>query len=232
MLQKITLSVVVALLLIFNCFVILKMDQEYSRGARLASTSVIFFLLLWQNSYSKKMVSAFLLLLLSDILLFYYEYPLVNMLTFLSRTVAYSLLILAVVPELRNLRTNLFQKLVFIFVLVLNGSMLVVLMDMVPDKFLYTGLDYLFYAYGSVMIGMVIAAVSYSNRYANKISFYYTGALLCLVFADVSSFIGYYLEFDAFYVPDRIFYLLGIAGLVRFASFSRSHKAVPQLESL
>lgn len=90
------------------------------------------------------MVSAFLLLVLSDILLFYYEYPLVNMLTFLSRTVAYSLLILAVVPELRNLRTNLFQKLVFVFVLVLNGSMLVVLMDMVPDKFLYTGLDYLF----------------------------------------------------------------------------------------
>lgn len=178
------------------------------------------------------MLSAFCLLLASDILLFQYEDPSLNMLTFFSRMGAYSLLIYTVVPELRNLKTSTFQKIVFLLVFGLNASMLVVLMDMVPGKFLYPGLDYLFYAYGSVMIGMVIAAVSYSNRYANKISFYYTAATLCLVFADISSFIGYYLEFPDFYFADRFFYILGIVSLTRFATFRRVHEAVPQLETL
>jgi len=43
---------------------------------------------------------------------------------------------------------------------------------------------------------------------------------------------AYYLEFHEFYFPDRFFYILGIAGLVKFASFARSHEAVAELESL
>lgn len=232
MFKKVLITVIVLALLLANCFIIFEYSQDYSRWARLASTSVIFIILLWQNRYSKKMLSAFCLLILSDILLFHYEEPTINMLTFFSRMGAYALLIYAVVPELRNLQTSSFQKIVFLLVFGLNASMLVVLMDMVPGKFLYPGLDYLFYAYGSIMIGMVIAAVSYSNRYANKISFYYTAATLCLVFADISSFIGYYLEFPDFYFADRIFYIVGIASLTRFATFRRVHEAVPQLETL
>ena len=232
MFKKIIIIAIVLALLLANCIVISNYSQDYSRWARLASTAVIFIILLWQNSYSKKMLSAFCLLLISDILLFQYEDPTINMLTFFSRMGAYVLLIYAVIPELKNLQTSNFQKLVFLVVFGLNASMLVILMDMVPEKFLYPGLDYLFYAYGSIMIGMVIAAVSYSNRYANKISFFYTGATICLVFADISSFIGYYLEFPDFYLADRVFYILGIASLTRFATYSRTHEAVPQLETL
>lgn len=171
-------------------------------------------------------------MLISDLLLFYYENSLANTATFLMRVSAYIMLVLAVAPELKNLKTNIFQKMVFVVVFVLNLGMLFMLVDMVPAKFGYPFLNVLFYAYGVSMITMVIAAISYSNRYSNKTSFYYTAGTLSLVFSDITSFIAYYLEFYEFYYPDRIFYILGIAGLVKFTTFARSHEAVTELERL
>ncbi|GAA4315867.1 hypothetical protein GCM10023164_12200 [Christiangramia aestuarii] len=172
------------------------------------------------------------MLLLSDTLLFSYEDSLANTATFLLRISAYLMLVFTVLPELKNLKSSLFQKLIFFVVFVLNLGMLFMLVDMVPPKFGYPYLNVLFYAYGISMITMLIAAISYSNRYSNKTSFYYTAASLCLVFSDITSFIAYYLEFYEFYFPDRIFYILGIAGMVKFATFARSHEAVAELESL
>ncbi len=226
------LLIATVLLLFTNCYVIFEYDQDASRWARLISTSIFFGLLLWRDSYSRKMMSVFILFIIADVLLFYYEYAWVNTFTFLARISAYTLLVLAVIPELKKLKTNLFQKIIFVLVFGLNLAMLFILLDMVPEKFAYPYLDSLFFIYGIVMIAMVIASISYSNRYANKTSFFFTAATLCLVFSDITSFIAYYLEFNEFYFPDRFFYLLGIAGLVKFAGFSRSHEAVPELESL
>lgn len=232
MLPKSLLPVITLVLVLVNCFVIYEYAQDASRWARLISTSVIFLILLWQNSFSKRILTAFCLMLISDLLLFYYENSLANTATFLMRVSAYIMLVLAVAPELKNLKTNIFQKMVFVVVFVLNLGMLFMLVDMVPAKFGYPFLNVLFYAYGVSMITMVIAAISYSNRYSNKTSFYYTAGTLSLVFSDITSFIAYYLEFYEFYYPDRIFYILGIAGLVKFTTFARSHEAVTELERL
>lgn len=226
------LPVITLVLILVNCFVIYQYGQDASRWARLISTSLFFFVLLWQNSFSKRILSAFFLMLISDLLLFYYENSLVNTATFLIRISAYIMLIMAVAPELKNLKTNIFQKLVFLVVFALNLGMLFTLVDMVPAKFGYPFLNVLFYGYGIAMITMVIAAISYSNRYSNSTSFFYTAATLCLVFSDITSFIAYYLEFNEFYYPDRIFYILGIAGIVKFTTFARSHEAITELESL
>ncbi|MCG9972942.1 hypothetical protein [Christiangramia crocea] len=232
MLSSSLLSVVTPMLLVLNCYIIYEYDQDISRWARVLSTAVFFLILLWQNSRSKRFLSAFVLLLISDLLLFYYEFVLGNAAAFIARISAYVLLVLMISPELRQLRTNLFQKFIFVVVLGLNLAMLIMLVGMVPLKFKYPFLDMLFYAYGMSMISMVIAAISYSNRYSNRTSFFFTAATLCLVFSDITSFIAYYLEFSEFYFPDRIFYIMGIAGLVKFSSFSRSHKAVAELGSL
>ena len=232
MLSKASLTATTAILLGANLYIIFAYDLELSRWARLISTSVFFFLLVWRRSFSKRMLFAFLLLMVSDLGLFYYEYPPVNAITFLMRISAYILLVLVVAPELKGLKTNLFQKILFAIVFVLNLAMLYMLVGMVPEQYLYPGLNNLFYAYGISMIMMVIAAISYSNRYSDKTSFYFTAATLCLVFSDITSFIAYYLKFYEFYFPDRFFYILGIAGLVKFTTFARSHEAVTELESL
>lgn len=232
MLSRSVLLAITLILLIANFYVIFEYDLELSRWARLISTGIFILILLWRKTYSKIMLSAFFLLLISDLLLFYYENSIANAATFLMRISAYTLLVFVVVPELKNLKASLFQKFIFVVVFVLNLGMLYMLVDMVPGQFVYPGLNILFYAYGISMIMMVIAAISYSNRYSDKTSFYFTAATLCLVFSDITSFIAYYLEFYEFYFPDRFFYILGIAGLVKFSSFARSHEAVTELESL
>lgn len=229
---KLLLTVVIAFLLIANCYVLFSYDLEISRWARLLSTGLIFAILLWQKSYDKRILGVFSLLLISDCLLFYYENTWMNAITLLVRISAYILMAFVVGPELKNLQTSVFQKILFVIVLGLNLWMLYFLVDMVPEKFYYDHLDKLFYIYGISMILAVIMAISYSNRYANKTSFFYTAAILAMVFSDISSFIAYYLEFDEFFFADRIFYLLSIAAMVKFATFSRNHKAVPELESL
>lgn len=232
MLSKKLLPAITLGLLLVNCFVIFEFDQDASRWARLLSTGLLFIVLIWQGGLSAKIMSAFCLFICSDVLLFYYENPIASSVTFLMRISAYLLLAFVVVPELKNLKSSLFQKIIFFIVFILNLGMLIMLVDMVPAKFVYPFLNILFYAYGISMITLVIAAISYSNRYSNTTSFYYTAATLCLVFSDITSFIAYYLEFYEFYYPDRIFYILGVAGLVKFATFARSHEAVTELESL
>jgi uncharacterized membrane protein len=189
-------------------------------------------MLVLQRSNSKKVRSIFALFLIADILLFFYEQVLFNALTFIVKISAYILLSLLVVPELKKLKTNLFQKILFLAILGLNLAMLVSLVKMVPEKFNYPYLNVLFFAYGMAMMAMIITAVSYSNRYASNPSFYYTAATLFIVFADITSFIAYYLEFYEFFYADRIFYLLSLLALVKFASLDRKHSAVSELENI
>ncbi len=229
---KTTLFVTILLLLGLNFYVIDHFDLNLSRWARLITTAAVFLLLIFQKNPRKLLSVVFLLLLGSDILLFFYENRYLNMLTFLLRSSSYLCLVLIVLPELQNLRTSLFQKIIFAGALGLNLYMLMVLVEMVPREFVYPHLDLLFYLYGLAMISMVIASISYSNRYASRTSFYYTAGTLCLVFADISSFIAYYLEFQHFYFADRFFYVLGLTSLVKFVSFSESHQTVPELERL
>ena len=230
--SKITLPAAGIALLILNFVVIYRFNLDYSRGSRLFSTVMVFLLLILKGSEYKRILISFSLFVLADILLFYYENDLFNALTFLTRTSAYILLILVVVPELKGLKANLFQKSLFVVVFCLNFGMLVLLVDMVPSTFHYDTMEFLFYLYGLAMMGMVIAAISYSNRFSSRKSFYFASATLCLVFSDITSFIAYYLDFHLFYFADRFFYILAILGLLKFASLSENHQAVAGLERL
>lgn len=232
MLSNKLLLLIVLPLLIFNCLVISQNEIDLNRWSRLISTGLIFILLLLQNSYSKKVLSIFILFLISDVFMFFYENIFFNALTFLVKISAYTLLTFVVVPELKKIKTNLFQKILFMAILGLNLAMLVTLVEMVPEKFIYPYLDILFFAYGMAMMAMVITAISYSNRYASNPSFYYTAAALFVVFSDITSFIAYYLEFYEFFYADRIFYVLSLLVLVKFASLERDHAAVTELENI
>lgn len=224
--------IAVLVLLLFNAYVIYIYGLDVSRWARLFTTIAFLLILFLKENSGKKIIAVFTLLLSSDILLFVYETALGNAGTFLLRIAAYLMIIYLVVPELRNLKANIFQRLIFLVVFSLNFGMLYMLVDMIPPKFEYSFSNFLFYIYGISMMLMVIAAVSYSNRFSNKISFYYTAAVLCLVFSDITSFIAYYLGFSEFYYPDRIFYIIGVAALVKFSAFERDHQPAANLESL
>ena len=195
------------------------------RWGRLISTFLVFLILIWKHRSEKLLLSAILLLLMSDVLLLNYENMYINTATFPLRIAAYSTIVLVIFPEIKTLKMSIIQKVVFAIVFSLNIAMLYVLVDMIPEKYDYPHLNFLFYIYGS-------AAISYSNIYSDATAFFFTAGALCLVFSDIMSFIAYYLEFYEFYYPDRFFYILGIISLVKFATFSRNHEPVFDMERL
>jgi hypothetical protein len=111
---------------------------------------------------------------------------------------------------------NLIQKIVFTLALALNLYLLYTLVDMMPTGEYNLLFNAMFYLYGLAIIICVSAAVSYSNRYANKPSIIFLAAVLCLVFSDLTYFIGFNLNFSEFFVADRIFNILGIALILHF----------------
>lgn len=198
----------------------------------MTSTFIFLSFLLCQGKFEKRMLQIFILLVLSDVMLFYYENHLVNTATFIVRIIAYVGIITLVFPELKNIRTNVLQKFFFIGIFGVNLGMLLLLVEMIPDKYRYPMLDSLFYCYGISMMILISVAVTYNNRFSDKRSIFYAAAAICLVFSDITSFIAYYLEFEEFYVPDRVFYLLGLSALLKFATLDKSPKAVSDLEYL
>jgi len=232
MFPKYFLPIVAGILVLANTFLISEYDLEMIRWGRLISTFLVFLILIWKHRSEKLLLSAILLLLISDILLLNYENIYINTATFLLRIAAYSTIVLVIFPEIRTLKMSIIQKVVFAIVFSLNIGMLYVLVDMIPEKYDYPHLNFLFYIYGSAMITLVLAAISYSNIYSDATAFFFTAGALCLVFSDIMSFIAYYLEFYEFYYPDRFFYILGIISLVKFATFSRNHEPLFEMERL
>ncbi len=232
MFPKYFLPVVAGFLVLANMIMISEYDLEMIRWGRLISTFNVFLILIWKLRSEKVLIASIFLLLISDVLLLNYENTIINSVTFLLRIAAYIILVFVIFPEIKSLKMSVFQKIVFAIVFTLNIGMLYVLVDMVPEKYDYPYLNFLFYIYGSAMITLVLAAISYSNIYSDATALFFTSGALCLVFSDIMSFIAYYLEFYEFYYPDRFFYILGIISLVKFATFSRNHEPLFEMERL
>jgi len=232
MFPKYFLPVVAGFLVLANMIMISEYDLEMIRWGRLISTFIVFLILIWKLRSEKVLIASIFLLLISDVLLLNYENTIINSVTFLLRIAAYITLVFVIFPEIKSLKMSVFQKIVFAIVFTLNIGMLYVLVDMVPEKYDYPYLNFLFYIYGSAMITLVLAAISYSNIYSDATALFFTAGALCLVFSDIMSFIAYYLEFYEFYYPDRFFYILGIISLVKFATFSRNHEPLFEMERL
>jgi hypothetical protein len=209
-------------LIIVNLWSMLSLEEIVNRWILFGTMLSFFFLFISPWYYNKRGLLLFVLLLLSDALLIFYEVPVFNALIFLVRIASYLALVWIVLNKLRNLRTNLFQKVSFAFAVLLNIFLLYSLVEMVPDGDYNYFFDFLFYLYGLSVIICVTAAVSYSNRYANRPSIFFLLAVLGLAFSDLTYFIGFNLSFHEFFFANRIFNILGIGALLHFMNLDRS----------
>jgi hypothetical protein len=182
-----------------------------------------FFLLFnSSNYYNKRGLPVFILLLISDGLLINYENSINNALIFLFRAAIFLALFGLVFNRLRRLQTTLFQKLVFVVAIGLNIFLLYNLVEMVPPGQSYTFYDLLFYIYGVSVITCVSGAVSFSNRYANRTSIFFLGAVLALAFSDLTYFIAFQMGFSVFALVDIVFNILGLYFLLKFMILDRT----------
>ncbi len=221
------------LVIVLNFFVIYQFGLQESRWARVASILIFFSIFLFFAEKKERFLTgAFGLLLLSDLVLVKYEVPVMRKLTFVIVILAYAALMVHIAPFVRNLKTNLYQKMLFVVVLAINTVVLFVLVDMVETKIDDIFHSSLFYFYGIAIILLVIVAFSFSHRYSNKASFFFICAVMGFVLSDISGFIAYYLQAAEFYFPDRLFYLLGLISLVKFSSLEKSEGKLQDIELL
>jgi len=190
--------------------------------------TMLSFILLYLSPYyyNKRGLLIFSLLFISDAILIFFEDPIFNALMFLVKTASYLALVWMVLNKLKNLYTNSFQKIVFALAVLLNIFLLHNLLEMMPVGEHTLFFDILFSLYGFSIIICVSAAVSFSNRYTNKASIFFLGAVLSLVFSDLTYFIAFILGFNEFYFVDRTFNIVGIALLLQFMRVYRKETMV------
>lgn len=227
-----TLFVSAFLLLLANFFIISEYGLVEERMARITSSLFLFLVYLISSPKKEKLfLLGFIFLIISDFLLLDYESPVIKKVVFIVMILGYLSFLFHIRPFIQNLQTNLFQKLIFVVALIINTILLYFLIEMAEDKMDDLLHSILFFLFGITLIALVVFAFSYSHRYSNSASFFFICGILGLVFSDISGYIAYYLEFEEFYFPDRLFYLLGLVSLVKFASEDKAEGKMldPQL---
>jgi len=218
--NKLSLPILTVFLIIINIWVIIEYSKEVSDYMRFADMLIYFLYLIFTKEYTKRFLALFGLLSICDGFIIFYNIPIFNLLTFVMRIIIYLFLFSLVFKKLKNLKVEWSQLGVFGVILSINIFLLFALVEMVPDEYDYNAFKALFYLYGIATILIVSAAISYSNRYENKISLYFIAAVLGLIFSDLTYFVAFYLKFEEFYIPERIFNILAIAFLVQYVTSS------------
>jgi len=154
--------------------------------------------------------------LLCDISLVYYEIQVFNFITFLARSLIFSLLIFIVFPKIRSVKFKFFELMLGIAVVAINIYLLFELLAMVPEAFIYDYFYPVYLALTLLTILLVGVAFTYNNIVSNKRSFYFLLAALFLALSDFNFFIAIYLDVPVFYYPDRFFHILALGLLLLF----------------
>ncbi len=199
---------------------------------RIISCTLLFSYVIFFSGLKKDLLTAaFLLFLLSALLALQNEVLLIRKINLSVVITAYLLLVLHVMPFLKNLRTDHLQKGIFIVILGLNLVMLSTLTDMEGGKIQDFFQLLLLFLRGLTIIGLVVLAFSYCNRYSTNCSTYFLLAVLGMVFSDIFAFITFYLEVNDFIYADRLFYLIGLSFLAGYATMCKNEN-ISKVEEL
>ena len=201
---------------IINLLSIYFLGEEISRWFRVA-TSLYFVIWSFSSGIFKSKMDYFLVsYLLCDISLVYYEIQVFNFITFLARSLIFSLLIFIVFPKIRSVKFKFFELMLGIAVVSINIYLLFELLAMVPEAFIYDYFYPVYLALTLLTILLVGVAFTYNNIMSNKRSFYFLLAALFLALSDFNFFIAIYLDVPVFYYPDRFFHILALGLLLLF----------------
>lgn len=201
---------------IINLLSIYFLGEEISRWFRVASS---LYFVIWSFSsgiFKSKMDYVLVSYLLCDISLVYYEIQVFNFITFLARSLIFSLLIFIVFPKIRSVKFKFFELMLGIAVVAINIYLLFELLAMVPEVFIYDYFYPVYLALTLLTILLVGVAFTYNNIMSNKRSFYFLLGALFLALSDFNFFIAIYLDVPVFYYPDRFFHILALGLLLLF----------------
>ncbi|MDT0678133.1 hypothetical protein [Autumnicola musiva] len=128
------------------------------------------------------------------------------------------------------MKSNLFQKIIFIGAVGLNIFLLIELLNMMSPDNNYLFSDILIVLFGILVIFVSTLGISYNNRYSNKSSFYFVFIIISFVFSDLAYVIAAYLEFNVFYLADVVANITGLTALLKFLYYENKEGDFNNLE--
>ena len=148
----------------------------------------------------------------------WYEVEIAAILTLVLNTLAYISLIMALLPK-TSFNMNVSFKVIFILLVLVNGYLLYLLIDMIRD----IGLDNLTYALMLISTFTIVTlgflALLYNHTFGSKVSMVFCVFVFGIIFAEVFRAIGYY-NFgygDAAVYLARILLIASLGSLVYFS---------------
>jgi len=201
---------------IINLLSVYFLDEEISRWFRVATSLYFIIWSLFFGVFKSKINYVLISYLICDISLVYYEIQVFNFITFIARSIIFSLLIFIVFPKIRAVKFRFFELLLGIAVVAINIYLLFELLAMVPEAFIYDYFYPVYLALTLLTILLVGVAFTYNNIVSNKRSFYFLLAALFLAISDFNFFIAIYLDVPVFYYPDRFFHIFALGLILLF----------------
>ena len=212
------------LLILGNFFLLMEFGPEVHRWGRVISTTTFLVIFLTQLGHKKIMIlGALFMLLVADIVALTYQKVASQQAFFAFQTLAYLLLIIHAGRFLFNQNLRLNQTIYFGIVFLLNTFFMLVIGDLLAEEVNNPGVVALFYVYGFSSIILISTGILYYDRFPNDRSASFLFTAIGLVLSNLMGFPAHFMDFWEFFFLDRLFYVLGTAGLLAYVYHSKKH---------
>ncbi|MHA6280084.1 hypothetical protein ACXYMT_07870 [Salinimicrobium sp. CAU 1759] len=208
-------------LILLNFFLLWQYGPEVHRWGRVIST-LTFLILFLKHFHPKKilLLGALVLLIIADAFALEYHQALSQQAFFALQSLAYLFLVFHISKYLVKQKLKPYQIGYTAIVIFLNCSFIVILGDLLAEEVKDQMVQNLFYVYGIATIFFISGGILYYDRFPNDLSASFLIAVAGFVVSNLMGFPAHFMEFGEFYYLDRMFYVLGTAGLVSYSYYA------------
>lgn len=223
------LFILIAVLIIIHLIILSWFSIEESRWARVLTSAVfmgVYFLHF--SKHTLLLAGALLSFLIADIFTLSYHLESSKDAYFILHGIAFSMLVIFIMKRTIRESWSRFQKNYILITAALCFGLLLFFGFTFSNEI--RGVQHLifFYFHGLAIIAILITSLSFYERKTDSFSLLFLIATQGLVFSDLTAFSAEYLKAEGFYYFSRIFYVAGLAGLVRFSFLSKPSASIAE----
>lgn len=208
------------ILILINFLLLSAFEPEIHRWGRIISTlSLMAFFLKDFRRKKYLLLTILTLFLTADVFALNYQDVFMQQAFFVLQSLAYLLLLVRIGKYLIKPKLRLYQKLYFSVVVLLNFAFVILIGGILAEEVQNFMLQITFYVYGISAVFFISGGILYYERFPNYLSTAFLLAVAGLVLSNLMGFSAHFLGFSEFFYIDRLFYVIGIAGLVAYSYY-------------
>lgn len=208
-------------LVLVNFLLLMEFEPVVNRWGRILST--LTFLALFLKDFHRNkflLMGAFLLFFTADFFALTYQETSSQQAFFALQSLAYLCLVYHTGKRLVKQKFKSYQTIYFSIVFLLNTFFMLVVGHILAEEVQDPMVEALFYVYGLSAIVLISTGILYYDRFPDNLSASFLISVVGLVLSNLMGFPAHFIDFWEFFYLDRLFYVLGMAGLVSFSYYS------------